>query len=127
MSQKTYTSNMAVVTPAEMYVNESYSDTDAHIDYDSTILALTCTFDIQAIQFTGLLHVRFDKSGSVATVTQYVNNNSTGIMFTTNTMSGTTHITVPVIIEQGTFRVRVAFDSAGAPSYVKFDLIGFNH
>lgn len=110
------------------YVNESYTDPDEHIDYNGTLMSLTCNFDTDAVKFTGLVHIRFNKSNTNFTVTQYVDGNSNGIMSTASALSGTTtHFTMPVIIEQGKLKVRVGFNTSDAPSNVKFDLIGFNH
>lgn len=109
------------------YVNESYASPDAHIDYDGTLMALTCEFDTDAVEFVGLVHVRFNKPNTNFTVAQYVNGNSNGIISTASMVSGATHFTMPVVIEQGKLKVRISFDSSGAPSNVKFDLIGLNH
>lgn len=126
MSKNTFTSNMSG-TPVP-YVNESYTSPNAqHIDYDGTLMALTCKFDTDAVKFTGLVHVRFNKPNTNFTVTQYVDGNSNGIISTASAVSGATHFTMPVIIEQGKLKVRVSFDTPGAPSNVKFDLIGLNH
>lgn len=126
-SPHTITSEQHTISAPAVYVNESYTDSNAHIDYDSATATLSCSFDTDASQFIGLVHIRFQKPSANISVAQYVDNQSNGIICTVSTVSGATHITMPVVIEQGTLRVDVKFDSSGAPSNVKFDLIGFNH
>lgn len=126
-SPHTITSEQHTIGAPVTYVNESYTSFDAHIDYDGTLMALTCEFDTDAVEFVGLVHVRFYKPSTNFTVAQYVNGNSNGIISTAGTVLGVTHFTMPVVIEQGKLKVRVGFDSSGAPSDVKFDLIGLNH
>lgn len=127
-SPHTITNEQHTISAPVTYVNESYVSPDTqHIDYDGTLMTLTCNFDTDAVKFVGLVHVRFNKPSTNFTVTQYVNGNSNGIISTTSAVSGATHFTMPVVIEQGKLKVRVGFDSSGAPSNVKFDLIGLNH
>lgn len=126
-SPHTITNEQHTIGAPATYVNESYTNPDAHIDYDGSLLSLTCSFDVEAVKFTGLVHVRFQIPSGNVTVTQYIDNQSNGIINTSGSVSGATHITMPVIIEQGKLKVRVGFDALVVPSNVKFDLIGFNH
>lgn len=126
-SPHTITSEQYTINELATYVNESYTSPDTHIDWDGATMELTCEFDTDAVQFSGLVHVRFQKPSSNFSVIQYVDGVATGIISTASAMSGATHFTMPVIIEQGKLKVRVTFDASGAPSNVKFDLIGFNH
>lgn len=126
-SPHTITNEQHTIGAPATYVNESYTDPDAHIDYDGSLLSLTCDFDVDAVKFTGLVHVRFNIPSGNFTVTQYIDNQSNGIISTSSSVSGATHITMPVIIEQGKLKIRVGFDALVVPSNVKFDLIGFNH
>lgn len=126
-SPHTITNEQHTISAPATYVNESYTSPNAHIDYDGTLMTLTCEFDTDAVKFTGLLHARFNKPSTNFTVTQYVDNQSNGIACTASSMSGATHVTMPVAIEQGKLKVRISFDSSGAPSNIKFDLVGFNH
>lgn len=126
-SPHTITYEQHTIDTPVTYVNESYASPDAHIDYDGTLMSLTCKFDTDAVKFVGLVHVRFNKPSTNFTVTQYVNGNSNGIISTAGTVSGATHFTTPVVIEQGKLMVCVGFDHSEAPSNVKFDLIGLNH
>lgn len=126
-SPHTITNEQHTIGAPATYVNESHTDPDAHINYDSSLLSLTCDFNVDAVEFTGLVHVRFNIPSGNFTVAQFVNNQSNGIISTSSSVSGATHITMPVIIEQGKLKIGVRFDALVVPSNVKFDLIGFNH
>lgn len=126
-SPHTITNEQHTIGAPATYINESYTSPDTHIDYDGTLMTLTCEFGTAAVKFTGLIHVRFNKPSTNFTVTQYVDGNANGVISTASAVSGATHFTMPVAIERGKLKVRISFDSSGAPSNVKFDLIGFNH
>ena len=106
------------------YVNESYTSSDDNVDVSSS--EMSCVFKTNLKNFVGEVHVRFQNSGSNMSLIQYVNGTSNGIISTLPIMSGVTHATMPVVVENGVLKIQVTFSTPSTPRSVKFDLVGYN-